>query len=248
MGMFTIARLLLAGTALFTVGIAIGNAVTPSSAPPHPAIQAGATLAGFMPDEVMSLTYTTPWSRTTAQRSTTNAAFQILSTFALGRTAQRCTASPEMAGRLAELSVVTAERELSPAEREQAFPMLLGRLEIRDSAISDTTEPVLVFANRTRTAVAVLLGGRAAEVTLPAGELGWFETACEGVTSDEPEHKKTVTFWYPHKGIDRQADHVAHGASPESPRIRTTGISKYEKSLLRKPSPASARYRSRSQD
>ena len=194
MGMFTITRLLLAGTALFTVGIAVGHAVTPSSAPPHPAIQAGATLAGFMPDEVMSLTYTTPWGRTTAQRSTTNATFQILSTFALGKPPQRCAASPEITGQLAELSVVSAKRELSLAEREQAFPVLLGRLEIRDSAISDPTEPVLVFANRTRTAVAVVLGGRAAEVTLPVAELGRFETACEGLPSEKPEHKKTVTF------------------------------------------------------
>jgi hypothetical protein len=195
MGFFTTTRTFLAGIALFTVGIAVGNAVTPSPAPPHPAIQSGATLAGFMPDEVMSLTYTTPWGRTTAQRSTSNAAFQILSTFALGRTAQRCSASPEMTGHLAELSVVTAKRGLSLTEREQAFPMLLGRLEIRDSAISDPTEPVLVFANRTRTAVAVVLGGPAAEVTLPVAELGWFETACEGLPSDKPEHKKRVTFW-----------------------------------------------------
>jgi hypothetical protein len=169
------------GVGLFGVGMAVGNALMASPAPPPARVHAGDTLAGFMPDEVMSLTYTTPWGRTTAQRSAPGASFQLLSTFAQGRPAQRCTASPQMTGRLADLSVLTARRALSLQEREQEFPVLLGVIEIRDGAISDPRAPVLAFANRTRTAVAVVLAGRAAEVALPVAELRWFETACEEI-------------------------------------------------------------------
>jgi hypothetical protein len=170
-------RPLLIGAGLFAAGLAAHAALAPSPARPQASLRAGATLAGFMPDDVMSLTWVTSWGMTTAQRSVTSAAFQMLSTFADGRAAQHCTASPDMAGRLAELSVVTAKRALSPAQREREFPALLGVMEIRDAAISESG-PVLVFTNRDRTAVAAVRDGRAAEVTLPTAELRWLETAC----------------------------------------------------------------------
>lgn len=194
MSFFVTIRPFLIGAGLFAAGIAAGTRLLASPAPPHASIHAGDTLAGFMPDEVMSLTYTTPWGQTTAQRSASNAAFQMLSTFALGRPAQHCTASPEMTGRLADLSVLTAKRELSLKQREQEFPVLLGVIDIRDSVISEPSEPVLAFANRAQTAVAVVLAGRAAEVTLPAAQLAWLETACEGRSRGSEKREKVVTF------------------------------------------------------
>jgi hypothetical protein len=191
---FTGMRLAIAGAGLFAAGMAVKAPLMAPPAPSHASVHAGDTVAGFMPDEVMSLTYTTSWGRTTAQRSGAGAAFQILSTFALGRPAQHCTASPQMAGHLAGFPVLTARRELSPRQREQEFPMLLGVLDIRDSSTSDPPEPVQVFANGPRTAVAVVVNGQAAEVTLPAAEPQWFETACEEAASDRPAQKKVVTF------------------------------------------------------
>jgi hypothetical protein len=184
-------RPFLFGVGLFAAGLAAHAALTPSPARPQAPIRAGATLAGFMPDDVMSLTWVTSWGMTTAQRSVTSAAFQMLSTFADGRPPQHCTASPDMAGRLAELSVVTARRELSPAQRERQFPALLGVMEIRDAAISESG-PVLVFTNRDRTAVAAVRDGRAAEVTLPAAELRWLETACAQSAAAAQAQKKAA--------------------------------------------------------
>jgi hypothetical protein len=186
-------RPLLIGAGLFAAGLAAHAALAPSPAQPQAGIRAGATLAGFMPDEVMSLTWVTSWGMTTAQRSVTSAAFQMLSTFADGRTAQHCTASPDMAGRLAELSVVTAKRALSPAQREREFPALLGVMAIRDAAISESGGPVLVFTNLDRTAVAAVRDGRAAEVTLPAAELRWLETACAQAPAAAQAQKKVAS-------------------------------------------------------
>jgi hypothetical protein len=185
-------RPLLFGAGLFAAGLAAHAALVAPPAPPQASLRAGATLAGFQPDDVISLTWVTSWGMTTAQRSVTSAAFQMLSTFADGRAAQRCTASPDMAGRLAELSVVTVRRELSPAQRERQFPTLLGVIEIRDAAISESGGPVLVFTNRDRTAVAAVRDGRAAEVTLPAAELRWMETACAQAPAAAQAQKKVA--------------------------------------------------------
>jgi hypothetical protein len=51
------------------------------------------------------------------------------------------------------------------------FPVQLGVIEVWDSVISEPSSPVLMFMNKNRTAAAVILDGRAAEVTLHAREL-----------------------------------------------------------------------------
>jgi hypothetical protein len=186
---FASMRPLLFGAGLFAAGLAAHAALVAKPVRPQASIRAGATLAGFMPDDVMALSWATSWGMTTAQRSAAGAAFQMLSTFADGRAAQHCIASPDMAGRLAELSVVTARRALSPAQREREFPALLGVMEIRDAAISESGGPVLVFTTRDRTAVAAVRDGRAAEVTLPAAELRWLETACAQAPAAQAQKK-----------------------------------------------------------
>jgi hypothetical protein len=154
-------------------------------------VREGATLASFLPDDVMSLSYATQSGITTAQRSVPGAPFQVLSTFADGRPAQRCSASADMGGRLGALAALTARRGLSLAQREGEFPVQLGIIDVRDSVIGEPSGPVLVFTNKTRTAVAVILDGHAAEVTLQTAELGWLETACS-VLADHKSDDRTV--------------------------------------------------------
>jgi hypothetical protein len=126
----------------------------------------------------MSLTYATPEGMTTALRSASSAPFQVLSTFVDGRPVQRCSTSADMAGRLDTLATLTARRSLSPEQRESEFPVLLGVIDIRDFVIGEPPSPMLVFANKDKTEIAVVIDGHAAEVTLKTETLEWVKTIC----------------------------------------------------------------------
>jgi hypothetical protein len=89
-----------------------------------------------------------------------------------------------MAGHLGDLTTLTAQRSLTLAQREDEFPVQLGVIEVRDAVIGEPPGPVLVFTNKDRTAIAVILDGRAAEVTLQAEELEWLKTPCSGLAHE----------------------------------------------------------------
>jgi hypothetical protein len=166
---------------LFAAGLAVGAALAGRApSPARETVREGATLASYLPDAVMSLAYATPDGMTTAQRSTPGAPFEVLSTFADGRPTQRCRASANMNGHLDGLTALTARRSLSLGQREREFPVQLGVIDVRDAAIGEPVGPVLAFTNKSRTAVAIIVDGRAAEVTLRAAELDWLKTACSG--------------------------------------------------------------------
>ena len=174
-------RSLIFGAGLFAAGLAVGAALASwASAPARVTLQEGATLASYLPDAVMSLAYATPEGMTTAQRSAPGAPFEVLSTFADGRPTQRCRASADMNGHLRDLTELTARRSLSLGQREREFPVQLGVIDVRDAAIGEPFSPVLAFTNKSKTAVAIIVDGRAAEVTLRAAELDWLKTACSG--------------------------------------------------------------------
>jgi hypothetical protein len=175
-------RPLIFGTGLFIAGLAVGAALASwAAAPTDVDVREGTTLAAFLPDDVMSLTYATADGMTTAQRSVSGTPFEVLSTFTDGRPTQRCRAPADMAGRLDQLTTLTARRRLSLDQREREFPVQLGVIDIRDVLIGEPFGPVLVFANKNRTAVAVILEGEAAEVTLQATDLDWLKTPCAGL-------------------------------------------------------------------
>lgn len=172
---------LIFGIGLFVAGLAVGAALASwASAPAHSEIRAGATLASYAPDAVMSLAYATPDGITTAQRSAPGVPFEVLSTFADGRPAQRCSASADMDGHLNGLTELTARRDLSLEQREREFPVQLGVIEVRDVVIGEPFGLVLAFTNKSKSAVAIIVDGRAAEVTLRMTELEWLKTACSG--------------------------------------------------------------------
>jgi hypothetical protein len=175
------ARPLIFGVGLFLSGLAAGAAIAGwASAPSRAGIHEGTTLMSYLPEAVMSLTYATPKGMTTAQRSVPGSPFQVLATFADGRPAQRCTVSADIKGRLDNLMTLTARRALSLQQREGEFPVELGVIQVRDAVISEPSGPVLVFTNKNRTAIAVVVDGNAAEVTLQPAALGWLEAICSG--------------------------------------------------------------------
>lgn len=64
-------RPLIIGAGLFAVGLVVGAALASRmSTSADVAIREGDTLASYLPDAVMSLTYATPAGMTTVQRST----------------------------------------------------------------------------------------------------------------------------------------------------------------------------------
>jgi hypothetical protein len=175
------ARPLIFSVALFFSGLAAGAAIASwASSSLHLDAREGAALVSYLPEAVMSLTYATSKGMTTAQRSVPGSPFQVLSTFTDGRPAQRCTASADMEGRLDKLATLTARRRLSPEQRESEFPIQLGVIEVRDSIIAEPAGPMLVFTNKNRTGIAVIIDGNAAEVTLQPAALGWLEAICSG--------------------------------------------------------------------
>jgi hypothetical protein len=175
----TIARPLIFGTGLFVAGLAVGAALASwASTSTEVEIRKGATLVSVLPEAVMSLSYASSDGMTTAQRSASGAQFQVLSTFADGRASQRCSVSTDMEGHLGMLATWTAQRSLSPKQRENEFPVQLGVIEVRDAVIGEPSGPMLVFTNKNRTAVAVIIDGRAAEVRLQPATLDWLETSC----------------------------------------------------------------------
>jgi len=177
-------RPLIYGAGLFISGLAVGAALASwASTSAHLDIREGATLVSVLPEAVMSLSYATPRGMTTAQRSAAGAPFQILSTFADGRPAQHCSTASDLGGRLDKLSTLTARRNLSLTQRENEFPVQLGVIEVRDAVIGEPSGPMLVFTNKNRTTVAVMMDGRAAELTLDAAKLDWLGTACSHLTN-----------------------------------------------------------------
>jgi hypothetical protein len=182
-------HLLIAACGLFAAGVIVGTALAPRVLAPAPAAVArGNTLADFFADDILSVTYTTQSSLTTAQRSTPGARFQVQSTFADGRPVQHCSASSDLAGHLPRFAEITAKRGLSLDQRDQEFPVQLGVLDIRNTVIGEPAGPVLVFSNAEGSSVAVILDGYAAEVNLPVSEFKWLERACEtaAVSDQEP--------------------------------------------------------------
>jgi len=176
--------LLIAGAGLFAAGMIAGAALAPRVLAPAPvAVKRGDTLAGFAPDTILSLSYTTRNGMTTLQRSSRGARFHVQSTFADERPAQRCTAPADLAGHLARFAELKAGRGLAREQRDREFPVQLGVLDIRDKVGGEPPVSVVVFANLDQSSVAVTLEGYASEVSLPIAALRWLEKACDMLAS-----------------------------------------------------------------
>jgi hypothetical protein len=146
-------------------------------------MSAGSTVVDRSPDSVLLLSYSTSAMIVTAQRSRAGAPFAIQATFADGRPMQRCTGSPDLSKQLAIFSSLVAKREISYDQREAQFPIQLGVLDVRDAMMSDPDEPMLVFTNPTRSAVAFIFQGYVVELTIPVSAFTSLQQGCATLAS-----------------------------------------------------------------
>ncbi|WP_256975995.1 hypothetical protein [Burkholderia sp. AU28863] len=137
-------------------------------------IDPGTELFGVLPDEVMSLTYTTAALTLTAQRSQPAARFAVQVTYADGRAPRQCMASADLAAHLGPLSTIVAQRQVDLADLAREFPRQIGRLDIRDRIASEPPPSLVFLAAADSDAVAVTVdslsaghGGYAAVVRSP---------------------------------------------------------------------------------
>ncbi|WP_275906198.1 hypothetical protein [Burkholderia semiarida] len=122
-------------------------------------IDPGTDLLSVLPDEVMSLTYTTAALTLTAQRSQPAARFAVQVTYADGRAPRQCVASADLAAHLESFSTIVAQRQLDPADLARGFPQQIGRLDIRDRIASEPPPPVVFLAAADSDAVAIAVDG-----------------------------------------------------------------------------------------
>ncbi|PHP89912.1 hypothetical protein CFB52_006935 [Burkholderia sp. AU18528] len=121
-------------------------------------IDPGTDLLSVLPDEVMSLTFTTAALTLTAQRSQRAARFAVQVTYADGRAPRQCVASPDLAAHLESLSTIVAQRQVDLADVAREFPRQIGRLDIR-GRIASEPPPVVFLGAADSDAVAVAVDG-----------------------------------------------------------------------------------------
>lgn len=143
-------------------------------------IAPGTAIRSIADDYILMLSYTSPVGTVTAQRSKQGGEFAVQATYALDRPTQRCTAPPDLSGQLATFSSFTAKRQMSLEERHEEFPVYVGRLLVQ-SGSEEPDEPMMVFTNKSRTSVAFIFYGHAAEMTIPLSAFKRLEGGCAGV-------------------------------------------------------------------
>jgi hypothetical protein len=189
-------RTWLRSCALFVSGLIVGSSSTIwMSWPARIAITDGDTLSSIVPEEIISLTYTTIHGTTIAQRSSPGTGFVVQATFADGRPTQRCAAPANLAGRLDTLSDLIARRGLTVEQREREFPEQLGVLDIRTRMLTEPNDPILVFSNRQRRALAVIFGDTIAEVTLRPDDIEWLGKGCPAVGAGDEVKRPVADLW-----------------------------------------------------
>jgi hypothetical protein len=84
-------------------------------------------------------------------------------------------------GRLGTISHLAIKREISMEERDEQFPLQLGVFDIRTWTLSAPERSTLVFTDKAHRSVALVLDGRAAELTVPLGAFTALESGCAGL-------------------------------------------------------------------
>lgn len=139
----------------------------------------GQEIFGVVDEEVLSLTYSTERLTFTAQRSRPNDRFAVQLTYADGKAAQQCLASPALEGHLPALTKLVVKRVVPMDQVAAQHPIRLGTLQLKDSVVS---EPISAMEFRSAPDgrwAAVSYGGSFFETTIPVATLAALESVCK---------------------------------------------------------------------
>jgi len=132
-----------------------------------------------MPDEELRLlTYSTKTMTLTVQRSQPRTPFLVQATFTDGRPAQRCTASPDLAGQLHVFTHLVTKRGLTIDQLDKEFPVQHGVLDLRGQISPEPGGPFLVYTNQEGKSAIIVSYGSAVELTIPLAAFKWLEAGC----------------------------------------------------------------------
>ncbi len=151
---------------IFTSGLMAGvimQAVMAESAGGG-ALEPGTPIIDLQADAVMTLSYTTAALTMSAQRSQQAAQFAVQLTYADGRPARHCAASPTLDGHLGELVALTAVRPVPIEVVRSDFPARLGVLELRGANADTGKGAMTLHARRDGGAIAMVMAGGAGEL------------------------------------------------------------------------------------
>lgn len=148
-----------------------------------PTITPGIEFSGIADDSVAVLSFISERTTFTAQRSSKGGRFAVQATFSDGRPTQRCTASADLSGQLGALSSYIAKRQVSFEDRHEDFPIHLGNLIVQPLG-EEPSNPMMVFTDKSRTAVAVIFDRYAAELTIPATAFSRLENGCPSLVAN----------------------------------------------------------------
>lgn len=156
-------------------GYALGNAGRAGQDAPD--IIPGTVVSGIVQDHVSALVFVTAKGTFTAQRSRVGGPFAVQLTFADGRPARHCTASPDLSGQLLNVSTFEAKRQLSFEARAKDFPVHVGNLFTQPQG-REPGNVVMVYTNEQRSSVAVVFDRYAVELIAPPAAFDGLEAGC----------------------------------------------------------------------
>lgn len=117
----------LAGAGIATV---VRNAGEPVQAAGK--IEPGSEVFSIAADEILSLSYGTDELTLIVQRTKQTDRFAVQVTYADGRPAQQCIASPDLARQLASFTLLVAKRQVPMGRLAADYPKRSGVVEIKD--------------------------------------------------------------------------------------------------------------------
>jgi hypothetical protein len=138
----------------------------------------GGPLLNLASSEVRLLTFTTPTSSLTAQRSMPAARFAVQITYSDNRVPVHCVVSADLAGVLASLEAARVKKPISRRQLNDKHAVALGYLEARDAVITEPMLPWSLWTTHDQSAVFVEQRSTVFDTDLEAQVISRLESLC----------------------------------------------------------------------
>jgi len=144
-------------------------------------IAPGSVVLAVQAGEIGALTYQSDETVLKARRTAPSAAFDILA--GPSNSLTRCSASPDLAGLLPQLTSITARRQLTPGQVDAEFPIKLGSFQLEDSIATEPMPRMTVRARADRSSLAFTYDNVAIETDTPPNVFAKLAAGCTALAS-----------------------------------------------------------------